>query len=78
MLAIQIEKLIRQSYEIKSCWSVYYKTRILDIVGIFFIIKYVDLELIVYIINLDVVSSYKVFSTFDSMFLSTYIANLIQ
>ena len=78
MLAIQIEKLIRQSYEIKSCSSVYYKTRILDIVGIFFIIKYVDLELIVYIINLDVVSSYKVFSTFDSMFLSTYIANLIQ
>ena len=37
------------------------------------IIKYVGFEPIRYVINLDVVSSFKVFNKFDCMFLSNYI-----
>ena len=37
------------------------------------IIKYVGFEPIHYVINLDVVSSFKVFNKFDCMFLSNYI-----
>ena len=36
----------------------------------FFIINYVGLEPIIFAINLDIVSSFKVFSTFNYVFLS--------
>ena len=42
------------------------------------IIKYVDFELIIYAINLDVRSSSKLFNEFDFMFLSNILLFLIS
>ena len=61
---------IQLSYQIKSCSSVYCRSGILGILGIFFIIKCVGLKSIIFAINLNVASSSKVFITFDFVFLS--------
>ena len=67
VLTIQMIKLI-QSNQIKSYSSVCCTFGILGILDIFFIIKCVGLEHIIFTINL-VVSSCNAFSIFDYMFI---------
>ena len=64
------DSLIRHNHQIKSCLSICCRARILGILFIFWIIKCVDLELIFFAINLDVSPTFKVFNTFDYMFIS--------
>ena len=78
VLAIHMAKFdpIESSYQILfigmlQIWTFRYSKH-------FWIIKFVDLEPILFSINLDVASSFKVFNTFDFVFSIDCITNLNQ